>query len=83
MRRFSKRAVGRADRRLQPRCIGGKREANWSDAVRELCGRPSIPSDRQYPNAVTKGVHGNESAGFEVWFSGLDCPDHDIANRGR
>jgi hypothetical protein len=123
--------------------IGGCRravsEANWSDAVRELCGRcyetgnaatgrlngrilvalpnsvtrkrlplcgflqaglrlgticarcigtdvhgrRSIPSDRQHANAVTKGVHGNQSASFEVWFSGLDCPEHDIANRGR
>lgn len=39
------------------------------------------PSDRQHPNAMTKGVHTNQSASFEVRFSGLDCLEHDLANR--
>ena len=41
-----------------------------------------VRSDRQHPNAVTKGIHSGEGASFQVRFSGLDCSEHDTANRG-
>ena len=39
-------------------------------------------SDRQQPNTMAEGVHGNEGAGFEVWFSGANGAQHDIAEGG-
>ena len=40
-------------------------------------------SNRQQPNAMAEGFHGNEGAGFEVWFSGANCAEHELADGGR
>ncbi|SPE31104.1 hypothetical protein SBA6_1380012 [Candidatus Sulfopaludibacter sp. SbA6] len=32
---------------------------------------------------MTEGVHGDEGTGFEVWFSGPNRAEHDIADGGR
>ena len=39
-----------------------------------------VPGAYEIPIAAQ---HAAESARFEVWFSGLDCPEHDITNSGR
>jgi len=39
-------------------------------------------SDRQKPNAMAEGVHGDDGAGVKVWFSSPNGADHDIADGG-
>jgi hypothetical protein len=41
--------------------------------------RSAIRSEGQYANAAMKGVHGNESANFKVWFSCPDCQEQRVA----